>query len=139
MCRTTALTAARGGVNRPGNSAPAVKPTTHRVTSATTPTATGHSGGPPQATARAVWIYSTVTAARNASTSQNIVPVSAASRRGQGGRAVVASRSPVFRRPSRAPTQADRPPANAAKSRTSRSGTARARMVQIGGYPLAVR
>src|SRR5580698_1101766 len=52
MCRTKAPTATKGAVNRPGNSAPAVNPTTQMVTSATTPTATGQSGGPPQITAR---------------------------------------------------------------------------------------
>jgi hypothetical protein len=31
------------------------------VVSATTPTATGHSGGPPQVAWRAVWMYSTAT------------------------------------------------------------------------------
>src|ERR1700733_6790040 len=49
-CRTTAATATSGAVNRPGKNAPAVNPTTQMVTSATTPTATGHSGGPPQVT-----------------------------------------------------------------------------------------
>src|SRR5580693_4135877 len=71
MCRTTAPTATTGAVNLPGNSAPAVNPTTQMVTSATRPTATGQSGGPPQTTAREVWIYSAATATRNASTSQN--------------------------------------------------------------------
>ena len=46
--------AASGAVNRPGNSAPAVKPITANVTTSTTPTATGHSGGPPQVACRAV-------------------------------------------------------------------------------------
>ena len=138
-CRTTAPTATKGAVNRPGNSAPAVNPTTQMVTSATKPTATGQSGGPPHAATRAIWTYSTATAARNASTSQNIVPASAASCRVQAGRAVVPSRSSVFRRPSRDPAQAQNPPANAAKSTSSRSGTARARTVQTGGYPLTVR
>ncbi|MGH3215338.1 MAG: hypothetical protein ACRDL9_12270 [Trebonia sp.] len=46
--------AASGAVNRPGNRAPAVKPITANVTSSTTPTATGHSGGPPQVACRAV-------------------------------------------------------------------------------------
>src|SRR5580693_10812280 len=71
MCRTTAPTATSGAVNLPGDSAPAVNPTTQMVTSATRPTATGQSGGPPQAATCAVWTYSAATAARNASTSQN--------------------------------------------------------------------
>jgi hypothetical protein len=48
--------AANGAVNRPGKSAPAVNPITATVTNWTTPTATGHSGGPPQVASRATWI-----------------------------------------------------------------------------------
>src|SRR5580704_6357801 len=56
MCRTTAPTATTGAVNLPGNSAPAVNPTTQMVTSATRPTATGQGGelpGPGRAGGRA--------------------------------------------------------------------------------------
>jgi hypothetical protein len=43
----------RGG-EPAGNRAPAVKPITANVATSTTPTATGHSGGPPHVARRAV-------------------------------------------------------------------------------------
>ena len=44
-----------GAVNRPGNRVPPVKPIAQAVIVHTTPTATGHSGGPPQVAWLAVW------------------------------------------------------------------------------------
>ena len=54
----------------------------------------------------------TAVSARNASTIQKAVAPSTVACRAQAARAVVASRSPVFLRPSRVPTQAASPAAN---------------------------
>ena len=52
---TKTATATIGAVNRPGNRVPQVKPTAQDAATPTTPTATGHSGGPPQVAWSAVW------------------------------------------------------------------------------------
>ena len=52
---TKTATATIGAVNRPGNRVPPAKPTAQAAATPTTPTATGHSGGPPQVAWRAVW------------------------------------------------------------------------------------
>ncbi len=44
-------TATIGAVNRPGNSAPRVNDTAQIISMPTTPTRTGHRGGPPQVAA----------------------------------------------------------------------------------------
>jgi hypothetical protein len=129
---TNRPTAAIGAVNRPGNSAPAVNAITQIVMSSSVPTMTGHSGGPPQVATIEIRTYSTATATRKLPTTQNSVPVSATNCRVHGDRAVVASRSPIPRRPSRVPTQAEKPAANGRKSGTV-CGTTEARTVQTAG------
>ncbi len=104
-------TATIGAVNRPGNSAPRANPTAQTMTIPATPVTTGAMGGVPQVTCCAVRTYSASTPARNAASTQNIVPASEHSCRAQAGRAVVASRSPTLRRLSRDPAQAANPAA----------------------------
>ena len=131
--------AASGAVNRPGNRAPTVNPITANVTTSTTPTATGHSGGPPQVAFSAVSIYTAATPARKVRISQNNVAPSADACRAQAGRTVVATRSPVLRRPSRDATHAARPAANGPKSAIMWLVITEERTVQTGGNPAAVR
>ncbi len=114
--RTSALVATSGAVNRPGKKTPQVNPIMATTITAAVPTNTGHSGGPPQVACSAVWMYSTATPARNASSSQHSVPARVTLSRAHAARGVAATRSRVFLRPSRDPTHAARPPANALNS-----------------------
>ena len=137
--RTNTRIAASGAVNRPGKKTPAANPITVVTVTPATPTNTGHSGGPPQVACSAVWMYSTATPARNASSIQPSVPTSAIDCRAHTALGVVATRSPVLLRPSRDPAQAASPAANAPNSNTMSLVMTDARTVQTGGYPSAVR
>ena len=140
ISNSTAIpSATSGAVNRAGNTAPQVNPATVDIVTATAPTSTGHSGGPPLVASHAVWAYRMATPARNVSSSQHSVPASATDNRDHAARGVVASRSAVFLRPSLVPAQAAMPPANTLKPYSRSRSMTDARRVQTGGYPSAVR
>src|ERR1700722_20390359 len=88
---TATRIATSGAVNRPGAKTPAVNPITVTAVTAAAPTKTGHSGGPPQVAWSAVWMYTTATPARNASSSQHSVPAPAMLRRPHAAPGVVAT------------------------------------------------
>src|SRR5262245_25221616 len=96
--RTSTPIATRGAVNRPGKKTPATKPITVTTATPVAPTNSGHSGGPPQVARNAVWMYSTATPARNASSSQHNVPARAMLSRAHAARDVALTRSTVFLR-----------------------------------------
>src|SRR5215468_4152747 len=137
--RTSTPIATSGAVNRPGKKTPAVNPITVTTVTPTAPTNAGHSGGPPQVACSAVWIYSTATAATNASSSQHNVPASATLSRAHAARGAAATRSTVFLRPSRDPARAASPPANALNAYSMWLPITDSRRVQTGGNPSAVR
>jgi hypothetical protein len=64
VARMNTVSVASGAVNRLGKNTPAAKPRAQAAATPAAPTATGHSGGPPQAPWRAVLQYKTATQAR---------------------------------------------------------------------------
>src|SRR5579862_2200165 len=126
-------TATIGAVNRPGNSAPRANASAQTAVSATAPTTTGQTGGPPQVAVDEAATYTAAVPAPNAASTQTRVPASEHSCRVQAGRAVVPSRSPMCRRPSRDPAQAEKPAANGTQSGQNLFSTTDARTVHRPG------
>jgi len=102
-------------------------------------TAAGHHSGPPQEACRAVMMYTTATQARQATSAQAVVAAQVASCRDQRGRAVTATRSVTFRRPSLDPIHAAAPVTGMARSSSSRFCRVMARRFHIGGSAMISR